>query len=110
MARSTLERFQRRLSLVAYFRYVFGVEDGHDQQSMRRFYDFLKDREGYDAEGRSYVYGILRNRVRGIDEAKLLDYDANVRRHTDALNQSHRDHQTGRGEDRRWQERQGFTP
>ena len=86
MARSTLEHFQRRLALVAYFRHVFGIEDVHDPQSVRRFYDLLKDQEGYDAEGRSYVYGILRNRVRGIDEVKLMDYDANVRRHTDALN------------------------
>ncbi len=86
MVRSALEHFQRRLALVAYFRHVFGVEDVHDPQSVRRFYDLLKYQEGYDAEGRSYVYGILRTRVRGIKSADLLRYDANVKRHTDALN------------------------
>jgi len=86
MARSLLEHFQHRLALVAYFRHVFGVEDVHDPQSVRRIYDLLKDQDGYDAEGRSYVYGILRTRVRGIKSADLLRYDANVKRHTDALN------------------------
>ncbi len=87
MARSALERFQRRLALVAYFRHVFGVEDVNDPRSVASFYDTLeKQREGYTAEGRSYVSNVLEGRVRGIEAADLLRYDANVRRHTDALN------------------------
>jgi len=73
--RSSLNRFQRRLALVAYFRHVFGVKDIHKRQ-----------REGYDAEGRSYVSKVLEGLVRGIYVTQLLTYDANVRRHTEALN------------------------
>ena len=87
MPRNALERFQRRLALVAYFRHVFGVKDVHDPQSVRDFYDMLKRQpEGYTAEGRSYVANVLEGLVRGIDAIRLLAYDANVRRHTDALN------------------------
>ena len=87
MARSALEKFQRRLVLVDYFRHVFGVKDVDDPGSVRRFYDALEEqREGYNAEGRSYVSDVLQGRVRGIEPADLLRYDANVRRHTEALN------------------------
>lgn len=87
MPRSTLERFQRRLALVAYLRHVFGVRDVHDPQSVRAFYDMLGQQpEGYDAEGRSYVSKVLEGLVRGITPAQLLTYDANVRRHTETLN------------------------
>lgn len=87
MARSALERFKRRLALVAYFRHIFGVDDIHDPQSVRAFYNALKaQREGYDAEGRSYVYSVLQGRVRGIEAERFLAYDANVRRHAEALN------------------------
>ena len=87
MPDSALERFRHRLSLVAFFRYVFGVEDVHDPQSVREFYNGLRaQREGYDTEGRSYVYHALMSRARGIEEGTLLQYNANVKRHTDALN------------------------
>ena len=87
MAGNSLRRFQRRLGLVAYFRHVFGVSDVHDPVSVRRFYNQLKEQpEGYDAQGRSYVYNVLQGRARGIDPAKLLAYDANVKQHTDTLN------------------------
>ena len=87
MPRSTLERFQRRLALVAYFRHVFGVQNVHDPRAVRAFYDMLKQQpERYDAEGRSYVSKVLEGLVRGISAAQLLTYDANVRRHTEALN------------------------
>lgn len=87
MAPSALERFKRRLALVAYFRHIFGVRDVHDPQSVREFYNGLKaQREGPDAQGRSYVYGVLQGRVRGIEAQRLLAYDVNVRRHTEALN------------------------
>ncbi|MBN1139359.1 MAG: DEAD/DEAH box helicase family protein [Anaerolineae bacterium] len=87
MSRTSLDRFQRRLALVAYFRHVFGVEDVHDPRSVRAFYDMLKQQpEGYNAEGRSYVANVLEGLVRGIDAGQLLGYDANVRRHTEALN------------------------
>jgi len=82
-----LDRFQRRLALVAYFRHVFGVKHIHDPQAVRAFYDMLKQQpEGYDAEGRSYVSKVLEGLVRGINATQLLTYDANVRRHTEALN------------------------
>ena len=87
MSRSSLDRFQRRLALVAYFRHRFGVKDIHDLQSVRDFYNMLKQQpEGYDAEGRSYTSKVLEGLVRGIDAARLLVYDANIRRHTEALN------------------------
>lgn len=87
MARSSLARFQRRLALAAYFRHLFGVEDVHDPQSVRALYNLFKDlREGYDAEGRSFVCNTLQGRVRGIGAVDLLRYDVNVCRHTDTLN------------------------
>jgi len=87
MARSGLEKFQRRLSLVAYFRHVFGVENVNDPKSVCKYYDALEQqREGYNSEGRSYVSNVLEGRVRGIKVADLLRYDANVKRYTDALN------------------------
>lgn len=85
---STLERFRSRLALVAYFRHIFGVKDVHDHESVREFYDGLsKQREGYNAEGRSYVSSVLEGRVRGIEARQLMAYDANVRRHTETINQ-----------------------
>ena len=87
MRRTSLDRFQRRLALVAYFRYIFGVRDVRDPQSVRAFYDMLKQQpEGYRADGRSYVANVLEGLVRGIDPAQLVRYDDNVRRHTEALN------------------------
>jgi len=84
---SSLDRFGRRLALSAYFRHLFGVKDIHDLQSVRDFYNMLKEQpEGYDAEGHSYVSNVLKGLVRGIDAVQLLAYDANVRCHTDALN------------------------
>lgn len=89
MPRNTLDRFQRRLALVAYFRHVFGVKDALDPQAVRAFYDMLKQQpEGYDAEGRSYVARVLEGPAASrIDVGRLLAYDANVRRHTETLNQ-----------------------
>lgn len=88
MARSALEKFQQRLALVDYFRYVFGVKDINEPASVIRYYSALEEqREGYNAEGRSYVASALEGRFQGINQADLLRYDANVKRHTDALNQ-----------------------
>ncbi len=88
MARSALEKFKCRLALVDYFRHVFGVGDVNDPDAIERFYKALEEqREGYNAEGRSYVVNVLEGRVRGIDVADLLRYDANVKRHTDTLNE-----------------------
>ncbi len=87
MARSALEKFQCRLALVDYFRHIFGVEDINDPASVRRFYDALEgQREGYNTDGRSYVANVLGGRVRDIRPADLLRYDANFKRHTDAIN------------------------
>jgi hypothetical protein len=87
LASSALERFKARLALTAYFRDAFGVGDIHDPRSVRDFYGALEgQREGYDAEGRSYVYRVLQGRVRCIDAPTLLAYDVNVGHHTEALN------------------------
>ncbi len=87
MSHSSLDRFQRRLALSAYFRHCFGVGDVHDPQSVRAFYNMLKKQpEGYNAEGRSYVANVLEGLVRDIPPARLLTYDANVRQHTQVLN------------------------
>lgn len=88
MARSALEKLKCRLSLVDYFRHVFGVKDVNDPGSVRQYYDTLAGRkEGYQSDGRSYVSKVLEGIVRGIDIADLLRYDDNVKRHTDKLNQ-----------------------
>jgi hypothetical protein len=88
VASSALERFQRRLALVAYFRHVFGVGDPRDAEEVGQFYDALKQQpEGYDAEGRSHVSKVLEGLAAdSIDPALLRAYDANVRRHTESLN------------------------
>jgi hypothetical protein len=87
MVHSSLERFQHRLALSAYFRHRFGVQDVHAPASVCAFYNMLKGQpEGYNAEGRSYVAIVLEGLVRGISPLQLLEYDANVRRHTAALN------------------------
>jgi hypothetical protein len=87
VASSSLDRFQRRLALSAYFRHRFGVRDMRDPQSVRAFYNMLREQpEGYNAEGRSYVANVLEGLVRDMDAVRLLAYDANVRRHTEALN------------------------
>jgi hypothetical protein len=87
VASSSLDRFQRRLALSAYFRHRFGVRDMRDPQSIRAFYNMLREQpEGYNAEERSYVANVLEGLVRDMDAVRLLAYDANVRRHTEALN------------------------
>jgi len=88
MPHNTLDRFQRRLALVAYFRHVFGVKDPLDPQAVRAFYDMLKQQpEGHNAEGRSYVARVLEGPAAShVDVERLLTYDANVRRHIGALN------------------------
>jgi hypothetical protein len=84
---TSLDRFQRQLALSAYFRHLFGVGDVHAPQSVREFYNTLRAQpEGYNAEGRSYVSNVLEGLARGLDPARLLAYDANVRRYTGALN------------------------
>ena len=65
MANSKLQHFQRRLALTAYLGRRFGVQDIHSPQSVREYTNALNTlREGYDGEGRSYVYGFLKGRVR----------------------------------------------
>ncbi len=74
MSHTSLESFERRLALVAYFRHVFGVEDALDPASVRLFYDSLEQlAEGYTPEGRSYVANVLQGLVRGISLKQLLD-------------------------------------
>ncbi|MBP8123746.1 MAG: DEAD/DEAH box helicase family protein [Caldilineaceae bacterium] len=88
MATNALDRFKQRLSLVTYYRHIFGVADVHDPRSVETYHKALADlpKDGYDAQGRSYVFNFLKDRVRGIEIDDLIRYDENVRRHTQALN------------------------
>ncbi len=88
MPPSRLEAFKRRLALTAYFRQLFGLRDFLNPKSVRSFYMELSEgREGYDPEGRSYVYNFLKGRVRGVPEEDLLRYDENVKRHSELINE-----------------------
>lgn len=85
---SNLERFERRLALSDYFLNLFGVRDVQDAKSVNSFYALFNDlQQGYDAEGRSYVFNVLKGRVQGIEPDDLLRYDTNIRRYREALNQ-----------------------
>ena len=95
MPSPAIQRFQQRLALTAYLRHRFGVQDIHSPQTLREYTNALNAlREGYDSEGRSYVYGFLKGRVLDIDDASLLVYDENVCQHTQRLNQHQTQHQT----------------
>ncbi|EMA54879.1 DEAD/DEAH box helicase family protein [Halococcus thailandensis] len=90
MARSDLDKFRLRLALVDYFRDAFGVEDTTDYATVRRFYDELNQvNEGYNSEGRSYVYNFISAKA---DEEKLsqddlLRYDENIKQHVEKINE-----------------------
>ena len=88
MSRTDLEKFERRLSLAAYYMDLFGVEEPTDHRAVRSFFESLNSlNEGYDGE-RSYVAKNLTSR-RGCDipADRLLSYDANIREHLASLNE-----------------------
>ncbi len=84
----SLSKFERRLSLVTYFRHLFGVEDPLDPSAVQGFYQWLNDLpEGRDEEGRSHVYKALKERVEPPLKDRFLAYDKNVGRHLKRLNE-----------------------
>jgi len=94
MSRSALEKLRARMGLVTYFRSLFGVSDPDDQDSIKEYFDELDEcEEGYDSEGRSYVYRYVRAQADSDDLAteQLLRYDADVRAHTDKINERRTD-------------------
>jgi len=94
MSRSDLAKLRSRMALVAYFRSQFGVKDPDDRASIDAYYDELDEcEEGYDAEGRSYVYRLVRAKADSDDLSteQLLSYDENVREHTETLNKRRTD-------------------
>ena len=94
MPANALDRFKQRLALVAYFRRALGVADALDPAKVSDYHTALADlpRDGYDEQGRSYVYNNIKDRVVGIPAEALIRYDDNVRRHTERLN-ARRTHQ-----------------
>lgn len=88
MPANALDRFKQRLALVAYFRRALGIADPLDSEKVSDYHKFLAElpRDGYDDQGRSYVYNTIKDRVHGIPAEALIRYDDNVRRHTERLN------------------------
>ncbi|WP_224338341.1 DEAD/DEAH box helicase family protein [Haloprofundus halobius] len=94
MSRSALEKLRKRMALTAYFRDAFGVDDPNDPSSVRQYYEELDNQEeGYDDEGRSDVYRFVSFKFDGevLTPEQLLQYDENVRTHTEALNERRSD-------------------
>ncbi|WP_460559652.1 DEAD/DEAH box helicase family protein [Halorubrum pallidum] len=94
MSRSALEKLRKRMALTAYFRDAFGVDDPKDPSSVRQYYEELDNQEeGYDDEGRSDVYRFVSFKSDGdvLTPEQLLQYDENVRAHTEALNERRSD-------------------
>lgn len=87
MAANSLIKFRKRLVLVDYFRNLFGVTDIHSNDSVKDYYKALnKETKGWDEKGRSFVYNFLIGRAREVDQNDLLQYDSNIKKHTDELN------------------------
>jgi len=94
MSRSALEKLRKRMALTAYFRDFFGVDDPNDPDSVRQYYEELDNQEeGYDDEGRSDVYRFVsfKSDSEVLTPEQLLQYDENVRMHTEALNERRSD-------------------
>jgi len=94
MSRNALEKLRKRMALVAYFRDAFGVDDPTDPESVRQYYKELDSQEeGYDDEGRSEVYQFVSFKADSevLTPDQLLQYDENVKAHTEALNERRSD-------------------
>lgn len=88
MPSKSFDKFQRRLVLAAYFRQLFGVEDPENSRSIRQYHESLHStREGFAPGGTSYLAQRLRTmQTVQVPDGDLLRSDANIRRHTEALN------------------------
>ncbi len=91
MAKSDLEKFERRLGLAAYFMHLFGVSDPTDEREVRSLLEALnKLKEGYDGERSEVAKYLSARQGCGIPAVRLFEYDSNIREHVAKLNQ-HRD-------------------
>lgn len=90
MARNNLGKFRERLALVSYFRKAFGIENPEDPEQVSTYYDSLENtNEGYNAEGRSYVYQFISYQANNefLTEDQLLRYDSNIKSHLEDINE-----------------------
>lgn len=85
-------KFEKRLALTGFLRKTFGVSDIHDKDSVKAYYKGFKENasgSAYDAKGISKVHNILKTISRvTIAEAKLLEYDRNIRSHLEKINKN----------------------
>ncbi len=85
-------KFEKRLALTGFLRKTFGVSDIHDKDSVKAYYKRFKENasgSAYDAKGISKVHNILKTISRvTIAEAKLLEYDRNIRSHLEKINKN----------------------
>lgn len=97
-ANATAERFQRvradfvklerRLVLAAWLNHLLGYKD--NREMLRDVKGQPERPEGFDAQGRSYIYHHLISRGEQIDRQALATYDDNIKRHLDAMNRHRR--------------------
>ena len=82
-ARAEFVKLEKRLVLVAWLNHLFGYKD--NRQLLR---DTKEVAEGFDGEGRSYMYHHLNARGEQVqvDRVTLAAYDDNIRRHLEAMN------------------------
>lgn len=94
MSSNGLEKLRKRMALTAYFRDVFGVEDPEDNEAIKRYFNELEGQErGYGDEGRSRVFDFVsfKSDEEDLAREKLVQYDENVRNHTDKINEKRSD-------------------
>ncbi len=79
------DELDQRLFLLGYLHRLFGYEGRNATSELLRD---LKDREGFDTDGRSRVAHVLRQNPRKrISDVDLDCYDANIRRHLHRINE-----------------------
>jgi len=87
MAVSSLDRFRGKLALAAYFHTLFGLGDLLDPRAGPDPLSALSQQpEHIDSRGRSHLVLALQGPADAVGEAKLLEYDDNVRRHMERIN------------------------
>src|SRR2546429_623040 len=78
------DELDQRLFLLGYLHRIFGYEGRNATSELLRD---LKDREGFDTDGRSRIVHVLRQNPRKrISDVDLDCYDANIRRHLHRIN------------------------
>jgi len=82
-ARAEFVKLERRLALAAWLNSLLGYRDNREMLQ-----DLKGAAEGFDGEGRSYIWHDLAGRGPSlrIDLATLARYDDNIKRHLDAMN------------------------